>query len=129
MRAPGRCRNALILSSFRGGTEPVRLSSFFSLFRRDRFKSDKAKSARGRSWRRTCPYVEALEDRVLMTNDIPAILGTGVFPLDGSTTNSTLPPLQVRFSEPMSISAEVPSNYVLTNSFGDLIPINAVTLD
>src|ERR1017187_3564449 len=93
-----------------------------------------------RAWKRTRPIcknparnrsarllVEMLEKRELLTGDIPTILSAGVLPLDGSSVSSGAPVIQVQYSETMSNTALLQSNYVLLGSTGNNIAVNSVS--
>ncbi len=79
--------------------------------------------------------LEALEKRELLTGDVPRIVN--VTPADNSFVATLNPPptLQITFSEPMvgsnasQTGASDPNNYLLINSTGDVIPVEAATLN
>src|SRR5262245_14417128 len=73
------------------------------------------------------PRLEALETRELLTGTIPTILGSN--PIDGSSTPTGTPLIQVTYSEPMGSSALVKSNYLLFGSGGNRITINSASFD
>jgi hypothetical protein len=83
--------------------------------------------------------LEALESRVVPSGDTPTIVATKILPLDGSSSTSTHPPLQVVFSEPMvgtngvgganGSGAADSFNYALIGSDGTPVTIDSATLD
>jgi hypothetical protein len=78
-------------------------------------------------------WLEALERREMLANDVPRIVN--VAPPDGSQVNTLTPQIQVTFSEPMQgnnatqTGAANPNNYLLVDASGNTIPINTATLD
>ena len=108
----------------------MRFKSFLRFFqRRQNVSNSRSTSPRGSMRGRTVLFLEPLEKRELLTNNVPTIISTGVLPVDGTTTPNGLPTIQIQFSEPMGPSATNPSDYLLLGSTGNSIPINSATLD
>ena len=70
--------------------------------------------------------VELLEQRELLAGNIPTLVTAGILPVDGSTTLTGTPVIQVEFSETMSASATDAKNYLLLGAAGNPITIDSV---
>src|SRR5438105_2253102 len=74
------------------------------------------------------PSLEVLESRVLLSNDAPFI--KAVVPLDGSTSATGHPNIQITFSENVVASeAQNTANYLLFKTNGTKVNINSATYD
>ncbi len=106
----------------------MRLKSFLQYLTRGwrKIRPIRNKPAASRSTRL---LVEMLEQRELLAADIPSIVAAGVLPMDGSSSATGLPLIQVQFSETMTNSALTPSNYVLLGSTGNNIAVNTVSFN
>ena len=103
----------------------MRLKSILQFFNRTWQKQRPIARKRQRS-----PFaallIEQLERRDLLAGIPPTLVTAGILPVDGSSTTSALPVIQVEFSDTMTNSALNPSNYVLLGSTGTVVPINSV---
>ena len=95
----------------------MRLKSFLQFFTRA-WRKNRPIRNHSSSKRNSRLLVEMLENRELLAGDIPTILATGVLPVDGSSTATGAPVLQVQFSETMSSSAETTAS-LATRDCGD----------
>ena len=71
--------------------------------------------------------VEMLERRELLAGNIPTLVTAGILPVDGSTTLTGAPVIQVQFSETMTSNVTNAANYILLGSGGNPISIDAVS--
>jgi hypothetical protein len=100
---------------------------FLSFLAARKDSSKKARRAGTKARPKIGLYLEHLEKRELLSRDAPFI--KSVLPLDGSTTGSTTPTLQITFSEAMNaLQAGNAANYTLFGAGGSTVTVNSVAL-
>jgi FG-GAP-like repeat/FG-GAP repeat len=104
----------------------MRWNSFLRFLKRA-WQSNKTPIRKRPSSRFSQLKLEMLESREMLSSAPPTIVAAGVLPVNGSSTTSSHPIIQVQFSDAMtSASALNASNYVLLGATSGPVPINSV---